>query len=93
MTINYMEEILKKEGFVVKIDRVRRKKIDIRKQGFDELIITNETEGKKDLFIIFINYLKDINHNLTFKNLKRTGNLFMDIIKWLREKKKNLKEI
>ena len=85
-TEEIIEETLKKEGFKVRASRKRIKKLDIRKKGFDE-DITNEED--RDIVGIITDYLKDITHNLTFKNIKRTGKLMMDIIKWLRSKKKN----
>ena len=86
-TAEHIEETLRKEGFKVKIDKTKKKKIDIRKQGFDEDITI---EDDRDIVGIVNDYLKDITNNLTFRNIKRTGKLMMDIIRWLRNKKKEV---
>ena len=85
-TAEQIEETLKKEGFKVRVRKNRNKKIDIRKIGFDEDITI---EDDRDIVGIVNDYLKDITNNLTFRNIKRTGKLMMDIIRWLRNKKKN----
>ena len=84
-----IERTLIQEGFKVKHlkhHRARNNKIDIRKEGFDEDIVINDSENKKEIWIIFVEYLKDITHNLTVKNIKRTFRLVVDISKWLWKK-------
>ena len=75
-----IEKALIKEGFIVKNNR-KKKKIDIRKKGFDE-DIKIEDRG----LILVVEYLKDITHNLTIKNIKRTLKLMIDLFRWMRKK-------
>ena len=85
-TAEHIEETLKKEGFKVKIDKRKKKKVEIRREGFDEEIENKDREVNRDIVLLITEYLKDISHNLTLNNIKRTIKLFKDIIKWVLKK-------
>lgn len=48
----------------------------LRREGFG--ISKNE-----DLPIMFRDYIKDVSHNITLRNIRRTIRLFKDVIKWV----------
>ena len=82
-TEEIIEKTLKKEGFKVRASRKRIKKLDIRKVGFED---NKTTEENIEVWKILIDYLKDITHNLTLHNIKRTIRLVKDIVKWMWKK-------
>ena len=52
----------------------------------EELRKDFDVENKDDLKTILFNFLKDITHNFTLRNIKRTFVLLVDIFRWLGRK-------